>query len=127
MKTNTSTSYLTTSRYSSGRKIGTLCRTVRRIKSKQMGPLCHSRRFQDPIQFPFSSIYSSDKSESIFLPVLMRRNKNGTSPLRGSGKGNRSGNSWFLLPAMSFTQERTKCPLIDLSILIYIRKQPFKT
>ena len=49
-----------------------------RINSKQMSPLYRPKRFQDTIQFnsPFS--YSSDKSESIFLPVIKRRN-NGTS------------------------------------------------
>ena len=69
-----------------------------------MGPLYHLRRFQDPIQFASSSIYSSNKYESIFLPVVTRRNKNGTSPVTGSGKGNRSWNLRFLLPAVSFIQ-----------------------
>ena len=99
-----------------------------RINSKQMGLLCHLRKFQDPIQFASFSIYSSNKSESIFLPVVTRKNKNGTSPVTGSGKGNRSGNSWYLLPAISFTQRENGklCPVIDLAILMYVRKQPFK-
>ena len=93
-----------------------------------MGTLYHLRRFQDPIQFASSSIYSPDKSESIFLPVVTRRNKDGTSPVTDSEKCNRSGNSRFLLPAISFTQrENGKLrPVKDLSILIYRRKQPFK-
>ena len=87
----------------SGRKIGPLCQTVGRINSKQMGPLYHPRKFQDPIQLVSPTIYSSDKSESVFLPLIMRRNIV-TSPATGSGKGTRSGNSRFLLLAIFCTQ-----------------------
>ena len=101
------TAYLTTSRFSSGRKIDQLCGTVGRINLKQMGPLYRPERFQDPIQFASPSIYSSDKSESVFLPVNMRRN-NRTSPETSRGKGTRSWNSRFLIPAISCTQNEWK-------------------
>ena len=95
------------STYSSGRKIGPLCGTVGRINLKQMGPVHCPGRFQDTVQFDSPSVYSSDKSESTFLPVITRRN-NGTSPETGSGKGTRSGNSWFLFPTISCSQKEQK-------------------
>ena len=72
-----------------------------------MGHLYHLERFQDTIQFDFPSIYSSDKSESIFFPIITRRN-NRTSPEIGSGKGTRSGYSQFLFPASSYPQNEWK-------------------
>ena len=124
LKANLSTAYSTTSRYSSGRKIGPLCRTVGRIYSKHMGPLFRLRRFQDPIQFTSSSIYSSDKSESIFFPIVTRRNKKGSSPVTGSGKNNKSRKSRFLLLPISFTQKQNGKlhHIIDLSIF-YLHKK----
>ena len=91
-------------RYSSGRKIGPLCGTMGRINTQQMGPHYHSRWFQDTIQVNSPSFVSSDKSESIFLLVITRRN-NGTSPEMSSGKGTRSRNSWFLFRAISCTEK----------------------
>ena len=101
-----STAYLTTHRYSSGRKIGPLCGTMGRIDKQQMGPLYHSRRFQDTIQVNSPSFVSSDKSESILLPVTMR--DCGSSPEMGSGKGTRSGNSRSLFPVISCPEKKWK-------------------
>ena len=72
-KPTLSTAYLTTPRYSSGRKIGLLCGTMGRINTQQMGPLYCSRQFQDTIQVSYPSSISSDKSESVFLSVITRR------------------------------------------------------
>ena len=91
-----------------------------------MGPFYHSKRFQDSIQVSSSSFGSSNKSESIFLPVVTRRDHR-TSQETGSGKGTGSGNSrlfslLFLLPKKSGKLR----PVIDLSLLNqYINKQPF--
>ena len=90
-KPTLSTAYLTTLRYSSGRKIGPLWGTMWRINKQQMGPLYCSKRFQDTIQVNSPFFVTSGKSESIFLPVTMRRDRR-TSPEMGSGKGTRSGN-----------------------------------
>ena len=106
-KPTLSTAYLTMSGYSSGRKIGLLCGTMGRINTKQMGLLYRMRRFQDSIQFNVPSFNSSNKSESIFLPVIMRRG-NGTSPEMGSRKGLRSGSSWFLLLTISCPEKERK-------------------
>ena len=78
-----------------------------RINKQQMGPLYHLRRFQDTIQVSSPSFVSSDKSESIFLPVTARRDC-GTSPETGSGKGTRSGNSRFLFPVISCSKKEQK-------------------
>ena len=78
-----------------------------------MGPLYNSRWFQDTIQVS-SSFISSDKSESTFLPVIMRRDS-GTSPEMGSGKGTRSGNSWFLFLAISCPKKERKVTSGDRS------------
>ena len=72
-----------------------------------MGPFYHTKRLQDTIQFNSPSFYSFEKSEPIFLPVITRRD-NGTSPETGSGKGTRSGNSWFLFPAISCPEKERK-------------------
>ena len=95
-----------------------------------MGPLYGPRRFQDTIQFDSPSIFSSDKSVLIFLPVITRRNI-GTSPETGSEKGTRSANSQFLFLAISYTQKEQKITSCKRSfyvesIIYYIRKQPFK-
>ena len=76
------------------------------------------------IQFNFPSFDSSDKSESVFLPVITRRD-NGTSPETDSGKGTRSvfSSRLFLVPKKNGRLH----PAIDVSLLNqYIRKQPFK-
>ena len=65
-------------------------------------------RFQDPIQFTSPTVYSSDSSKSVFLPIIKRRNWNGTSPEMGSRKSTWSGNSGLLLPAISCTQKERK-------------------
>ena len=67
---------------------------------QQMGPLYHSKRFQDTIQVNSSPFVSSDQTESIFLNV--------TSLKTGSGKGTRSGNSRLLLPAIPCTKKEWK-------------------
>ena len=87
-------------RYSSGRKIGPLCGTMGRI-------LSIIRDEADTIQVNSPSFVSSDKSESIFLPVIMRRNS-GTSPETGSGKGTRSRISWLLFLAISCPKKERK-------------------
>ena len=114
-KSTLTTAYLTMSRHSSGRKIGPLCRTVGRIDSKQMVPLYRPRRFQDLSQFPSPSIYSSNSSDSVFLPIIRRRN-NGTFLETGSGKGTQSWNSRFLLPATSCTQKEQKVASCNRSL-----------
>ena len=79
------------------------------------------------IQISSSSFGSSDKSESIFLPILTRRDHR-TSPKTGSGKGTSSGNSQFLFPAILVPTMNGKLrPVIDFPILNkYISKQPSK-
>ena len=94
-------------RYSSGRKIGSLCATMGRFNMQQLGPLYRSRQFQDTIQINFLSFISSNKSVSIFLPVITRRNCR-TSPKTGSGKGTKSGKSRFLFLAISCPKKERK-------------------
>ena len=65
-----STASPTMSRHSSGRKAGPFCGTLGRIDRQQVGPLYRLKRVQDPIQVSSSPIGHSDKSESIFLPVI---------------------------------------------------------
>ena len=67
--------------------------------------------------FDSPTFYSSDKSESIFLPVITRRD-NGTSPETGSGKGTRSWNSQFLFPAISCPEKERKCMSCNRSFSI---------
>ena len=88
------------------------------LTQNKMGLLCRTKRFQDTIQFNSPFFYSSDKSESIILPIITRRD-NGTSPEKGSGKGTRSGNSQFLFPAICLVPKKNVklCPVIDLSLL----------
>ena len=78
-----------------------------RNNKQQMCPLYRSRRFQDTIHVNSHSLVSSDKSESIFLPVTTRRDF-GTSPETGSGKGTRSGNSRFVFPVISCSKKERK-------------------
>ena len=78
-----------------------------RTDRQQVGPLYHPKWIQDPIQVSSFLIGCSDKSESIFLPVIARRNR-GASQETGSGKGSESGNSRFLFPAIPSTQEERK-------------------
>ena len=78
-----------------------------RIDRQQVGPLYHLKRVQDPIQVSSSLIGCSDKSESVFLPVIARRNS-GASEETGSGKGLESGNFRFLFPAIPSTQKERK-------------------
>ena len=86
----------TTSRHSSGRKVGPFCRTMGRTDRQQMDPLYCLKRVQDHIQVNSSPIGCSDKSDSTVLPIIARRDPR-TSQEMGSGKGTESGNSWFLL------------------------------
>ena len=106
-KPTLSTACLTTPRYSSGRKIGPLCWTMGRINTQQTGPLYRSRQFQDTIQINSPSFVISSKSESVFLPIIMRRDFT-TSPEMGSGKGTRYRNSRFLLPTISCREKEQK-------------------
>ena len=69
-----------------------------------MGPFYRTKKLQDTIQLDSPSFY---KSESMFLPVITRRD-NGTSPEMGSGKGTRSRNSRFLFPAISCPKKERK-------------------
>ena len=87
-----------------------------------MNLLYHLKRFQDTVQINSPSVVSSDKSESIFLPVTGTRG-HGSSPERGSGKGTGFYSRLFLIPKKNGKLH----PVIDLSLLNqYIRKQPFK-
>ena len=65
------------------------------------------KRVQDPIQVSSSPIGSSDKSESVFLPVLARRDRK-ASQETGSGKGTESGNSRLLFPAIPSAKKEWK-------------------
>ena len=102
-----STAHLATARYSSGRKVGPLCGTMGRTDRQQMGPFYRPKWFQDTIQVNSSCFGSSNKSESIFLPVVTRRDCR-TSPKTGSGKGTGSGNFRLLFPAISSTKKELK-------------------
>ena len=75
-----------------------------------MGPLYCPKRVQDPIQVSSSLIDCSDKFESIFLPVVTRRNR--------SGKGSESGKSRFLFLAIPGTQKERKVTSRDRPILL---------
>ena len=86
-----STASPATPRHSRGRKVGPFCGTMGRIDRQQVGPLYRPKQVQDPIQV------SANKSESIFLPVIARRNR-GASWEMGSEKGSESGNFQFLFP-----------------------------
>ena len=77
---------------------------------EQWGELTQLSIVRDGFRIPFNSTpssVSSDKSELIFLPVITRRNS-GTSPETGSVKGTRSGNFWFLFPAVSCPEKEWK-------------------
>ena len=78
-----------------------------RINEQQMCPLYRLRWFQDTIQVNSRSFVSSDKSESIFFPVITRRDF-ATYPEMGSGKGTRSRNSQFLFLAISCPEKERK-------------------
>ena len=57
--------------------------TMGKINRQQIGPLYRSKRFQDTIWVNSSPVISSDKAESIFLPITSRRDRN-SSPEMGS-------------------------------------------
>ena len=63
--------------------------------------------FQSPIQISSSSFGSSDKPESIFLPVTTRRDRR-TPQETGSGKGTETGNSRILFLAISSAKTEWK-------------------
>ena len=112
-----STAGPTTSRYSSVRKVGPFCGTMGRTDEQQVSPLYRPKRVQDPIQVSSSLIGCSDKFESIFLPVVTRRNR-GSSQKTGSGKGSESGNSSFYSRLFLVPKKNGKlCPVIGLSLL----------
>ena len=69
-----------------------------------MGPLYRSKWFQHTIQVNSSPVISSDKVESIFLTVTLRRDRN-SSPEMGSGKGTRPGNSRLLFLTIACTKK----------------------
>ena len=105
---------------------GPFCGTMGRLDRQPVGPLYRPKRVQDPIQVSSSPIGCSDKSESIFLPIIARRNRR-ISQETGSGNGSESGNSRFLFPGIHSAKKECKLrPVIDLSILNqYINKQHF--
>ena len=78
-----------------------------KIDRQQVGPLYRPKRVQDPIQVSSSPISCSDISESIFLPVIVRRDCR-TSQETGSGKGTESRNSQFLFPAIPSAKKERK-------------------
>ena len=98
-----------------------------RINRQQVGPLYRPKRVQDPIKVSSTPIGCSDKSESMFLPVIARRDHR-TSQETGSGKDSESGNSRFLFLAIpSAKKTRKVTPVIYISLLNqYINKQHFK-
>ena len=87
--------------------VGPFSGTMGRIDRQEVGPLYRLKRVQNPIQVSSSLIGSSDKSESIFLPVITRRDRR-TSQEVDSGKGMESGNSRFLFPAISSAKKERK-------------------
>ena len=82
---------------------------------EQLGELTNNKWvlsiIRDGFRIPFRptphSFVSSDKSESIFLPVSTRRDR-GTSPETVSGKGTRSGNFRFLFPVIFCSKNERK-------------------
>ena len=80
---------------------------IGRTDRQQMGPLYCVKQFEDSIQVNSSAFFSSDKTESIFLPVVMRRDQT-TSQEMGSGKGTGSGNSRFLFLIISSIKKEWK-------------------
>ena len=88
-----------------------------RTDRQQVGPLYRPKRVQDPIQISSSFIGCYDKLESIFLPVIARRNRR-ASQETGSGKGSESGNSRFLFPAIPSTQKERKVTSRNRPLLI---------
>ena len=78
-----------------------------RTDRQQVGPLYRPKRVQDPIQVSSSLVGCSDKSESIFLPIFARKNRE-VSQETGSGKGSESGNSGFLFPTIPSIQKERK-------------------
>ena len=98
-----------------------------KIDRQQVGPLCRPKRVQNPIQVSSSLIGCSDKAESIFLPIIARRNRR-ASQETGSGKGSESGNSRFYSQLFLVPKKNGKLrPVIDLSLLNqYINKHHFK-
>ena len=102
-----------------------------RINKQQIGPLYCSTRFQDTIRVDSPYLISSNKSESIFFPVTVRRDRR-TSPETGSGKSTRDlgdpGAPGFYSRLFLVLKRKGKLsPVINLSLLNqYIRKQPFR-
>ena len=94
-----------------------------RSDRQQVGLLYRPKRVQDPNQVTSSPMSCSDKSESIFLPVIARRNRR-TSQETGSGKGTPGFYSrLFLVPKKNGKLR----PVIDLSLLNQvINKQHLK-
>ena len=74
---------------------------------QQVGSLNGLKWVQDPVQASSSLIGCSDKAESVFLPVIARRNCR-ASQETGSGKSSESRNSWFLFPAIPSTEKERK-------------------
>ena len=87
-----------------------------RIDRQQVGPLYHPKWVQDPIQVTVSPIGCSDKSDSIFLPVIARRNHR-TSQETGSRKGLESWSSRFLFPAIPSAKKERKVMPCNRSFL----------
>ena len=90
---------------------------------QQMGPLSYSKRFQDTIQVDSSLIVSSNKTESIFLTVTLRRDQK-----RAVERVQNPGTSSFYSRIFLVPKKNRKLrPVIDLSLLNrYTKKQSFK-
>ena len=88
-----------------------------RADRQQVGPLYRPKRVQDPIQISSYLIGCSEKYESIFLPVIARRNR-GASQETGSGKSSESGDSRFLFLAISSAQKERKVTSRNRPLLI---------
>ena len=87
-----------------------------RIDRQQVGPFYRPKQVQDPFQVSSSHIGCSDKTESIILPVITRRNRR-ASQETGSEKGSESGNSQFSLPAIPSTEKERKVPASNRSFI----------
>ena len=96
LKTNIPTVYLTMSRYSSGRKISIIYRTVRKLIQNKWILSVVQESFRTHFNSP-PPLFIVPRSLSQCPHHCYEKNKNRTSPLTGSGKGNKSGNLWFLL------------------------------
>ena len=88
-----------------------------RIDRQKVGPLYRPKRVQDPIQVSSSPIGSSDKSESIFLPVIARKDRR-ASQERAVERLQNPGTPSFYSRLFLVPKKNGKLrPVIDVSLL----------